>query len=370
MKQMFSLLLLLCILPSAYAANPKLDVALVKTVDLNHWSNIRELVAQGADVNARNDIGQTVLERAAQYGNYDAVKVLLDLGANVNSTSNYGGPLTSASKDMYGNSPIAVCRLLLSRGANPNGQSDKETPLVAALREAVGAEDNTNSQIISIAVSTTDHSSAGQQRAKAWARTEQEKLRQNFVKLGREQVIKTHETGLQIVRMLIASGANVNLISYGSTPLMAAAQAGSVDAMGILIDNGAKADKASLDAALGPASTRGSASSVAFLLSRGASPNAVGINQSPAITSAALSDAAETIRVLVNAGADVNARGVDGMTALNLVMLRADVPAVKFLLTHGADPNIPDKDGKTPLYWAKESKSAELMTLLENAGAK
>lgn len=363
-------LLLFFILASAHADNLKLDAALVHAVDFGNTGQIHRLVAQGANVNARNDIGQTVLERAAQYGNYDAVKVLIDLGANVNSTSNYGGPLTSAAGDLYGNSPIAICRLLLSKGANPNGQPGTETPLMAALREAVGAEEQTNSTMGQIAVSTPDYSSAGRQRALEVAKAEEAKLRRSFLKAEKDRVAKVHETGLQIVRLLIARKAGVNLCLNGTSPLMVAAQAGSADAMRLLIDSGAHSDTSSLDAALGPAAVSGSVSAVKFLLSSGASPNAGGVKQSPVITLAALSDAAESIYLLVNAGANVNARGVNGNTALNLVMLRPDVPAVKFLLSHGADPTIADKDGRTPLYWAKETKNAELIALLQAAGAK
>lgn len=370
MKPLLALLLLLCALPSAQAASPQLDAALVKAVDRGNPAQIRRLVMQGADVNARNDIGQTVLERPAEYGAYDSVKVLLDLGANVNSTSNYGGPLVSASQNVYGNSPVAVCRLLLDRGANPNGHSGEETPLLAALGEAVGAKAN-RVYMGSLVVSTTDHSPTGQRRAEETVKAETERLRQAFVKGEQDRISKVHTAGLQIVRLLISKGADVNLtLKDGTSPLMAAARAGSVDALRLLVDSGARADKTSLNAALEPAALSGSTPAVQFLLLRGANPNAGRARCNPAITTAALADATESIKLLANAGADVNAQGVNGNTALNLVILGHDVPAVKFLLAHGANPNIPDKDGRTSLYWAKEMKNVELTTLLESAGAK
>ena len=85
---------------------------------------------------------------------------------------------------------------------------------------------------------------------------------------------------------------------------------------------------------------------------------------------AALVNATESIKMLASSGADVNAQDCLGATALLLVMRNPDVPTVKFLLAHGADPNIAANDGTTPLYMAKQAKNADLITLLQNAGAK
>ncbi|MCD6047386.1 MAG: Ankyrin [Gammaproteobacteria bacterium] len=97
---------------------------------------LKLLLDKGADVNAQNDFGKTALMYAIQYGNLDAVKILIDHGANVNlatyklpeadltdcaNTSiaaGYRTPLMYAA--WHANN--AVINYLLAKGANPNAK--------------------------------------------------------------------------------------------------------------------------------------------------------------------------------------------------------------------------------------------------------
>ena len=344
-------LLLITLLPSASTARSEADTSLIKAAEDGDAVQIQRLIVHGADVNVLNNFGQTVLEWAAQHGNVAAVKLLLDAGADVSKPSRFGGPLIAASGGGFGVKSIAICRLLLSHGADPNGYANN-TPIISAL---TGLSRSRNSIYHSF------HSPRQPQ--------------------GRQKMFQEQtETTLAILRMLIQSGADVNheyrLGPFHDplTPLTAAAGAGSVEAMSLLIKSGAHTDPIYLNVALGPAASSGSAPAVAMLLSHGADPNMrqYGYNHNSTLLEAAGADATESMELLVKSGSNVNAQGADGMTALTLVMqrIKPDLAAIKFLLAHGANPNIADKDGRTPLYRAKESKSAELMTLLENAGAK
>ena len=95
-------------------------------------SVIRLLVDYGVDINARTRMGYvaTPLYAALIYGTPEAVRLLLERGANPNAQGNDGStPLQIASD--YG-TPEAV-RLLLERGANPNAQGNGgSTPLQIA----------------------------------------------------------------------------------------------------------------------------------------------------------------------------------------------------------------------------------------------
>src|SRR5204863_10135894 len=72
----------------------------------------------GADLNSWDAEGNPALLVAALHGNADAVRVLLEAGANVNATNRAG-----ATALTYSVSDPTKVRLLLRRGANPNHSS-------------------------------------------------------------------------------------------------------------------------------------------------------------------------------------------------------------------------------------------------------
>ena len=95
---------------------------------------VQYLIDQGADVNAKDDTGNTPLHRAAANGNNEAVKFLVSRGADVNAkSSNSGTPLHLAA---LLNSDVETVKFLVSMGADVNAAyADGTTPFDAA-REA------------------------------------------------------------------------------------------------------------------------------------------------------------------------------------------------------------------------------------------
>ena len=79
---------------------------------------IEALLKAGADVNAANANGTTVLMTAAASGNADAVKVLLDHGADLKAKENVHGQ--TALMFAAALNRAAVVKLLLARGADAN----------------------------------------------------------------------------------------------------------------------------------------------------------------------------------------------------------------------------------------------------------
>jgi len=59
---------------------------------------VQALLGKGADVNAKDDMGETALIIAAYYGHTDTVKVLLEEGADVNAKNNKGITALRAAK--------------------------------------------------------------------------------------------------------------------------------------------------------------------------------------------------------------------------------------------------------------------------------
>ena len=59
-------------------------------LSLGDLDSLKQTIKQGADVNAKNDNGDTPLHCAVQKGNLDLVRCLVQNGANVNARNNQG----------------------------------------------------------------------------------------------------------------------------------------------------------------------------------------------------------------------------------------------------------------------------------------
>ena len=79
---------------------------------------VRYLLAQGADVNALDNTGNTALSEATYYGHVPVIKELLVRGANINSLSAAGTPLDIA----VSRNNDAVADLLKHYGAKRAGE--------------------------------------------------------------------------------------------------------------------------------------------------------------------------------------------------------------------------------------------------------
>jgi len=74
---------------------------------------VRYLLDEGADINAREKLGDTALTEATYYGHLDVVKDLLFRGADVNEIGGEGTALDIATKRRY----AEIVDLLKHRGA-------------------------------------------------------------------------------------------------------------------------------------------------------------------------------------------------------------------------------------------------------------
>jgi ankyrin repeat protein len=93
---------------------------------------VKSLLERGIDINGRNEADQTSLNRAARKGNLDIVRLLVERGAEVDSRDMWGWtPLHLASQ--YGH--LEVSRVLVNHGANVNARKqDHCTPLDLSAR--------------------------------------------------------------------------------------------------------------------------------------------------------------------------------------------------------------------------------------------
>ncbi|MEK7384042.1 MAG: ankyrin repeat domain-containing protein [Elusimicrobiota bacterium] len=147
----------------------------------------------------------------------------------------------------------------------------------------------------------------------------------------------------QAARAALDSGADPNVRGgdrRGQTPLMIAAVRADLPLARLLLDRGAKADRAG------------------------------GGGETP-LMRAADHGSLEVVRLLIEKGADVDAKGVQGTTALHYAVQSNQPEIVRLILDHGADVNATDdmRIGRTPLGIAAYFGRADLARLLLERGA-
>ena len=210
---------------------------------------------------------------------------------------------------------------------------------------------------------------------------------QNPLKLAAEN------SNVEVAKILIANGADVNVSRYsGSSPLALAVARGRPEMVKILIANGADLASRSafggslLNDAASPIYGGGIEARmevVKILVSNGADVNAGGYpttGQTPLHFVAAgrpngiyakhAEDQFKMAKLLVSLGADVNAQVEDGGTPIHNAANLGFAKMVKFLIDSGADVNARDGEkGPTPLHKAAHWGYVETAKLLIDSGA-
>lgn len=100
---------------TTFAQEKKSTKSLHQAVIEGNFDQVRQLILEGADVNAKDQAGYTPLSYVAERGQNSLAETLIAAGANVNVTDNYGNtPLHYAA--MRGH--YDMCKLLVTKGAN------------------------------------------------------------------------------------------------------------------------------------------------------------------------------------------------------------------------------------------------------------
>lgn len=117
--------------------------------------------------------------------------------------------------------------------------------------------------------------------------------------------------------------------------------------------------------ALHLAAAYGQVEAMSLLLKEGANINARNVVGDYPLHAAV--DTIQSVKLLIKAGAGVNAKNNRGQTILHLAADGGKPEIVKFLIESGADINIQDAEKNTPLHNAIESKSGEIVKTLLKA---
>lgn len=297
-------------------------VAAIKDGDA---AEIETLLSSGAKPNVVDSGGNVPLPLAARAGKLEIVQLLLEAGADVNSTMDGrhpdGDTVREATALLHAASRgyLDVVELLLANGADPNKVEIQEgdTPL---------------------------HGAAFFDYA-------------------------------DVIKILLENGADpdVQRISDGIAPLHWAARNGSSEAVEALVQGGANVNMKDLDRGLTPllsilyfAPPNQQINLINLLLDHGANPDGQGNNGIIALHYAAGKGDVDIVETLLERGATIDFQNKDGQTALHRAAVRNRMEVVEVLIEHGASLDIEDLEGRKAFDVATGETIQEI---LREAGA-
>jgi ankyrin repeat protein len=190
--------------------------------------------------------------------------------------------------------------------------------------------------------------------------------------------------GAALIEKLLKAGEDPNAVvsDAGDTALMLAARTGKPDALKVLLEQSADANKTNAEGqtALMWAVAEKNAAAAKVLIEHHADVNAQTHKLPPptmfqtifsapfpaggmtALLYAARQNDLESARILVTAGANVKENAADGSSPLLVAIINEHYALAKYLLEHEADPNSTDDRGRGPLYAAIDMRNLEWST--------
>jgi serine/threonine-protein phosphatase 6 regulatory ankyrin repeat subunit B len=286
-----------------------------------------DLAAVNALVNAGADVNKGALFSAASNGHLDVVKALLAAKADVN-----GGALEAASA----NGHLDVVETLLAAGADINAKSgDGFTALMVAAR-------NDHPEIV---------------RALLAVKADVDATRDFRHRTALMEAMQYPGHDLEMVKMLVAAGADLNVIdATGSTALMEAASKGRLAIVQVLL-----AANANVNIAPAAWHTKKNAGAIVPVLQYSSGPTA--------LTAAVISGRADVVQALLAAHADPNPRSSEEYAPLTIAASKGRADLVRMLLHAKADVNAMEPDGSTALSAALKNGHEQVAGILRAAGS-
>jgi len=294
------------------------DISIHKAAYDGNIEAVKQHLAAGTDVNAKNNDGWTPLHFAGDRGGHRKITEIILKEAKPADRPARWPPLQSA----FWKSHNEIIELLISNGADVNAKAnDDATPLNV--------------------VSMFKHPEIADLLRKHGGKTGSELRDWNAAK---ESIHIAAKAGhIEAVKKHLADGADVNAKDdNGSTPLHTATWRSTIETMELLIDNGADVNMKRADGAI-------------------------------ALHYAVWFALKEKTEFLLSKGSDVKARdgNNEGATPLHVAVWKSpNNGIVELLIENEADVNDKNNSGETPLDWAIKYKRTELADLLRKHGGK
>jgi ankyrin repeat protein len=318
--------------------SPRQQTALVWAVTENHPEVVRLLVAHGADVNTQTAVtrpngeyvpgragfaagpglvrqralptpegGMTPLLFAVRDGNREMMRLLLELGANIEQTSgNRTSPLVIALL----NGQVGLATELLARRANPNAADDYQRAALFAAIELRNA--NRGNLIYGDGRDPLD-------------------LITLLLEKGADPNLRTNTTPVHGWMQIDPSWVNFD----GQTPFIRAALSGDIEVMRLLLAHGADPNVATKE---------GTTALMA----------ASGMNWVPGQTyTRSEANYVEAVKLCLELRANVNATNSLKLAAIHAAANRGWTSIIQILADHGANLELKDIADRTPMAFAQ-----------------
>ncbi len=289
----------------------------------NNLTELKALLDQKASADVADNHRITPLMYAAEVGTVDAMRVLIDHGADVNAQNDFGSTAL-----MWSVPDPSKVRLLLDHGAQVNtaARSGRTALIIAAFT-------NPSAEVVRLLLA---------KGAKVDVMDLRHVTPLNAATFGNDTAT---------VRLLLEAGADIDTPDtfIGLTPLMNAAGNRNLDAVKLLLAKGAKLNAVSKTEGLPKIQT----GTVEFG------------GWTPLLMASAFGPP-EAVKVLLDAGAKIDAQDYRGFTPLMLAVGtdRYDRRTVNMLMAHGADQRLTNHAGETARDWAYKLGDPEVVRAL------